>query len=92
LNQGSALPSFSSTTQSIGEQVAVELATDYIYDTITKYEDEEPTADCDALGNDEDEEPTADSDAIGNDEESGSLLTLFYELKNGIGSIFTSCG
>ncbi|PWA98545.1 zinc finger, PHD-type, conserved site [Artemisia annua] len=59
LNQGSALPSSGSTTQRIGEQVAVGLGTNYIYDAITK---------------DEDEKPTADSNALGNDEESGSFF------------------
>nr|GEW61998.1 zinc finger, PHD-type, conserved site [Tanacetum cinerariifolium]GEX50599.1 zinc finger, PHD-type, conserved site [Tanacetum cinerariifolium] len=65
LNQGSAIPTSSSTTQGIGEQIAVGLATNYIYDTITK---------------DEDEEPTADSDALGNDEESGSFFDGFDDV------------
>nr|GEX50598.1 zinc finger, PHD-type, conserved site [Tanacetum cinerariifolium] len=85
LNQGSAIPTSSSTTQGIGEQIAVGLATNYIYDTITKDEDEVPTADSDALGNDE--EPTADSDDLGNDEESGSF---FHGFKSVIVSIFSS--
>nr|GEU51818.1 zinc finger, PHD-type, conserved site [Tanacetum cinerariifolium] len=62
LNQGSAISTSSSTTQGIGAQIAVGLATNCIYDIITK---------------DEEEEPTADPDALENDEESGSFFHGF---------------
>nr|GEW05431.1 zinc finger, PHD-type, conserved site [Tanacetum cinerariifolium] len=52
LYQGSAFPSSGSSTQRIGEQFAVGLATNYMYDTI-KDEYLEPTADSNALGNGE---------------------------------------
>ncbi|GJV34112.1 hypothetical protein Tco_1394512 [Tanacetum coccineum] len=65
----SALPSSGSTTQRIGEQVALGLATNYIYDTIKKDEDEQPTADSNALGNDEES-----GSFLGNEEESGTFL------------------
>lgn len=86
-NQGSALHSSGSTTQRIGEQVAVGLATNYIYDTITKDEDKEPTADSNVLGNDEESGSFFDAAMGGIDEESGSFFDV---IMGGIESIFSS--
>ncbi|GJY49666.1 reverse transcriptase domain-containing protein [Tanacetum coccineum] len=67
LYQGSAFPSSSSSTQRIGEQFAVGLATNYMYDTIK----------------DEYLEPTADSNALGNGEESASFFdSIMGEIKS----------